>query len=104
MKVYIEDTSSNGTYINGSVRLTKGQVRQLNSGDEICLFMTDNQEEYEECSFIFTFIDPHSHMTNFNHPHNNLNTFNYNSAVRKRIPKQKQTNNQSIKYLLKEMF
>jgi serine/threonine protein kinase len=37
MQVYIEDTSGNGTYINKTTLLRKGEKRLLHSGDEISL-------------------------------------------------------------------
>ncbi|GKY99526.1 hypothetical protein MPSEU_000906700 [Mayamaea pseudoterrestris] len=37
MEVYIEDTSGNGTLINQTTLLLKGEKRLLHSGDEICL-------------------------------------------------------------------
>lgn len=36
MEVYIEDTSGNGTLINSTVKLRKGEKRLLHSGDAIC--------------------------------------------------------------------
>jgi len=36
MEVYIEDTSGNGTFINSTVKLRKGEKRLLHSGDTIC--------------------------------------------------------------------
>merc|ERR1719359_2227126 len=37
MDVYIEDTSANGTLVNGCIKLRKNDKRLLNTGDEICL-------------------------------------------------------------------
>ena len=37
MEVYIEDTSNNGTLVNGSTVLRRGEKRLLHTGDEICL-------------------------------------------------------------------
>ena len=37
MDVYIEDSSGNGTLINGSTLLRRGEKRLLHTGDEICL-------------------------------------------------------------------
>eukprot|EP00980_Cylindrotheca_fusiformis_P018291 scaffold5966_cov118-Cylindrotheca_fusiformis.AAC.16 len=35
--IYVEDQSGNGTYVNQTTALRKGQMRLLHSGDEICL-------------------------------------------------------------------
>jgi serine/threonine protein kinase len=35
--VYLEDQSGNGTFVNQTTELRKGQLRLLHSGDEICL-------------------------------------------------------------------
>jgi len=37
MEVYLEDSSGNGTVVNSTVRLRKGEKRLLHTGDEICL-------------------------------------------------------------------
>ena len=37
MDVYLEDTSVNGTLVNGSTLLRRGEKRILHTGDEICL-------------------------------------------------------------------
>ncbi|GMI03052.1 hypothetical protein TrLO_g8891 [Triparma laevis f. longispina] len=42
LEVYLEDTSANGTTINGSIRLRKGERRLLNTGDEIGLVGVQN--------------------------------------------------------------
>ncbi|GMH85316.1 hypothetical protein TrVE_jg7806 [Triparma verrucosa] len=42
LEVYLEDTSANGTMINGSIRLRKGERRLLNTGDEIGLISPQN--------------------------------------------------------------
>jgi len=40
LEVYLEDTSTNGTWVNGTIRLRK-ERRLLNTGDEICLINPD---------------------------------------------------------------
>mmetsp|Transcript_7562 Transcript_7562/g.9837 ORF Transcript_7562/g.9837 Transcript_7562/m.9837 type:complete len:704 (-) Transcript_7562:196-2307(-) len=52
LEVFIEDSSSNGTWINGSIRLRKDK-RLLNTGDDICLLNPDppkcpDREQYEK--------------------------------------------------------
>lgn len=37
LQVYVEDMSANGTWINQSTKLARGQRRLLHSGDEIAL-------------------------------------------------------------------
>jgi len=37
MEVYLEDTSGNGTLVNSSILLRRGEKRLLHTGDEICL-------------------------------------------------------------------
>lgn len=42
MEVYLEDTSGNGTAINNTTVLRRGERRVLHTGDEICLINPDN--------------------------------------------------------------
>lgn len=42
MNVYVEDTSGNGTRINGETLLKRGQKRLLHTGDEICLISKES--------------------------------------------------------------
>lgn len=64
MQVWIEDCSGNGTVINGSTLLQKGDRRLLHSGDEICLVQrqtlqkkissrTELQSLLHQYSFVF---------------------------------------------------
>ena len=47
LRIFIEDCSSNGTYINSALnRLSKGQRVQLKSGDLICLIKPDKNVNY----------------------------------------------------------
>jgi len=36
MEIYVEDTSGNGTIVNSTVKIRKGEKRLLHTGDEIC--------------------------------------------------------------------
>ena len=58
-KVYVEDTSSNGTFVNRRVRLAKSQRRLLNSGDELCLVKARDDQDYEAASYVFIPMEPH---------------------------------------------
>ena len=54
MRVYVEDTSQNGTYVNGmETRLRKGQRYELKSGDELFLSRPSRTESLTEAHFIF---------------------------------------------------
>eukprot|EP00978_Attheya_sp_CCMP212_P037059 scaffold172237_cov52-Attheya_sp.AAC.2 len=64
MEVYVEDTSGNGTLINGTTLLRRQEKRLLHTGDEICLInpgtlrrkVRDPQEQQDlirQYSFIF---------------------------------------------------
>jgi serine/threonine protein kinase len=64
IQVWIEDCSGNGTVINGTAVLQKGDRRQLHSGDEICLVLqhtlqkkipsrTELQSLLQQYSFVF---------------------------------------------------
>ncbi|EWM29175.1 checkpoint kinase [Nannochloropsis gaditana] len=57
-KVYVEDMSSNGTFVNRRVRLAKGQRRLLNSGDELCLVKAREDQDYEAASYVFIPMEP----------------------------------------------
>ena len=45
MEVYIEDTSGNGTAINNTTVLRRGERRVLHTGDEICLINPDTMRK-----------------------------------------------------------
>ena len=64
MEVYIEDTSSNGTYINNTTLLKRNERRLLHTGDVICLLnpmiirkkirdQTESEEFLKHYSFVF---------------------------------------------------
>ncbi|KAL7559907.1 hypothetical protein ACA910_007275 [Epithemia clementina (nom. ined.)] len=69
-QVYVEDCSGNGTLINRSIILRKGERRLLHSGDEICLTnpevlrskirsQTVMQQIMQQHSFVFVNLLPH---------------------------------------------
>ena len=75
MEVYIEDASGNGTLINQTVLLRKGQARLLHAGDEICLVNPETlkkkiksnrqiQSILQQFSYVFV-------LTRNNHNHHN---------------------------------
>ena len=52
MRIFVQDNSSNGTFVNSSLtRLTKGERTELSSGDEI--YLTNPRFGDEVVSFIF---------------------------------------------------
>jgi phosphorylase kinase gamma subunit/serine/threonine-protein kinase Chk2/calcium/calmodulin-dependent protein kinase I len=58
LRVFIEDCSANGTYVNDSLtRLTKGERMELKSGFEIYLTNPRNQSDKTLRSTSFTFIN-----------------------------------------------
>lgn len=84
--VYVEDTSNNGTLVNGTHLLQRHQRRLLHSGDEICLLNPQTLSKkvrstsalrsiLQQYSFVFVRLAAHHHHTphilpmNPPHPH-----------------------------------
>ena len=66
--VFVEDMSSNGTYVNQTVQLRKGQKRQLHTGDEISLLnpvskCKDGKRAAALAVLSFTFVNLHDRVT-----------------------------------------
>ena len=98
LEVYVEDTSANGTFINGGIRLRRGERRLLNTGDEICLLNAatvlattaaakDGRREDVVKKYSYTFINVYQQrpqlsfpVDNSNNSGNNKNNNNNNAA------------------------
>jgi serine/threonine protein kinase len=84
MQVYIEDASGNGTLINQTTLLRKGERRLLHSGDEICLVNTETlrkkirsarvlQPLLQQYSYVFVRANNHN-LHQLQHPNSNSNS------------------------------